>query len=736
MCSRAAFAVVVRRACASALSRAVLLSAVLMGCTVKTLPPGSRIIDRVDVHGSEKVDDDEVKDKIATTETKHALFGILEGTPILTIFDAMTVEYHTYDRLVLTRDLGRVRRFYQARGFYDVEVTAGRVVRTKGNRVRVEIHVREGEPVLIDDVTFDFPSLAHSQYERTLVGQIIARYQREPIDDPEPRPRFDEDRYEALKAEVERALTDRGLAYAEVTGEVDVDLAKRGARVAITIVPGPRCTFGDVSISGLGEIPESPVRGALGFEKGQLYSSGKMEQAQYALADLQVFGSVEIVAKRSPAGTERVTAVPIVVNVQPIKLRAIKVGVGGEVGSRVEAHVVAGWEDRNFIGGLRRFGVDARPGLVFFPLRAENLFSPPDDLRLVPEVSVEANFKQPAFPEARTNMLVSTGARIYRPRTLPDPENFDDAVDNVVGYREIDGAFGFDRKFRFRFWGGSTIYAAQFIKLQFDDPFSYNLPDAPVGFERVLIPYLETVANWDFRKNADGKLDPFNASEGVFFGVNAQFAGGFLQGDADDIRLRPEFRAFIPLGDRVVLAGRWATGFLFPRNYGESLPAQGASETARARDLQLLSFRGFFSGGPSSNRGYGFRDVGPYEVLPFLSQLGTSTSLQPTGGLGMWELSGEIRILLTENLVGVLFLDSSDVVRTLSDYRLTHPHISPGLGFRLRLPIGSLRFDLGFRPPYLQKIGSEFLEPEEGGPLPDESPGVPLAFHLAIGEAF
>ena len=316
---------------------------------------------------------------------------------------------------------------------------------------------------------------------------------------------------------------------------------------------------------------------------------------------------------------------------------------------------------------------------------------------------------------------------------VPTPDNFDKDQDNVVGYREIDGAFGFERKFRMTFWGGNTIYAAQFIKLQFDDPFSYNLDQPPDGFERVLIPYLETVASWDFRKNSRSLLDPSDPHKGVYFGLNAQFAG---VGDAEDVRLRPEMRLYAPVTKDVVVAFRLATGFLFPFNYGDAFSSGSTDQVARARDLQLLSFRGFFSGGPNSNRGYAFRDVGPHEQLDFLSQFGTSDELQSTGGLGLWELSAEVRIPFADKFIGVVFVDSSDVVRTLGDFRLTHPHIAPGLGFRYRLPIGRLRFDWGFRPPYMQRLGRKWLEPEEGGPDPGENDNFPFALNLAIGEAF
>lgn len=711
----------------------VVLLAVSSGCTTKALPAGSVVIDRVDVVGAEKVDDDDVEDKIATAETKRALWGILEGVPILNLFDAMLVEYRTYDQLVLERDLQRVRRFYQARGFYEAQVRAGRVVPTEGRHVRVEIVVEEGEPVLVEGVELEFEDWKRAFLANAVMVGKVADFERQPLEDGEPLPRFDEDRYDALKQSLVRTLTDWGFAYAEVQGEVDVDLAKRRAKVRLVAKAHDKCTFGPITIEGLGEIPERPVRREIGFAAGDPYSTNKLEEAQFHLAELGVFGTIEIRPELSKEGEPRRTDVPVTVRLSPVKLREVRAGVGAGIGARVEVHGIVGWEDRNFLGGLRRFSVDTRPGLVFFPLQAANLFSPPDDILFVPEAELRLGFTQPSFPEARTNMIVEAATRIYQPRTLPTPDNFDKDQDNVVGYREIDGAFGFERKFRMSFWGGNTIYAAQFIKLQFDDPFSYNLDRPPDGFERVLIPYLETVASWDFRKNARNLLDPTDPHKGVYFGLNAQFAG---IGDAEDVRLRPEMRLYASVTKEVVVAFRLATGFLFPFNYGDAFSSGTTDQVARARDLQLLSFRGFFSGGPNSNRGYAFRDVGPHEQLDFLSQFGTSDELQSTGGLGLWELSAELRMPFADKFIGVVFVDSSDVVRRLGDFRLTHPHIAPGIGFRYRLPIGRLRFDWGFRPPYMQRLGRKWLEPAEGGPDPGENDNFPFALNLAIGEAF
>jgi outer membrane protein insertion porin family/translocation and assembly module TamA len=714
----------------------VALAALASGCSAKQVPRGALIIDRVDVIGAEKADEDELADRLATSRTRHALGGLLAAIPVLTYFDALTVEYHTLDKLVLERDLQRVRRWYRARGFYDAEVRAGRVVHTEEGHVRVEIVVHEGEPVTIGDVELVFEGRRAPRVVTEVLREVAASYRREPTEDGEEGPRFDEERLDKMKNELRRALTARGYAHAEVTGKAEVDLARARARVRFVVDPGPSCLFGEVTIVGLAgvedDIPSDVVLDAVSIEPGEMYSSDKLDQAEGALGDLQVFSAIALEPQLGKG--KKKTRIPVVVHLSPIKLRGVKSGFGSEVGSRIDFHGVLGWEDRSFVGGLRRFTVDFRPGLVLFPLSASSLFDPPSDVLVLPEAAIDFGFTQPGFPERRANTIATLGARLYRPRTLPEPSDFDSDRDNVVGYRELDGALGVDRRIRFAALDGFSFYGAPFVKIQFDNPFSYNLDAPPDGFNNVLIPYLDVTAALDFRKDRQGKHDPNNAHSGVYLGVNAQLAA---LGDAEDFKLSPDLRVYLPLGDKVVLAGRWATGFLFARNYGDSLLGdEAASEVDRARDLQLLGFRGYFSGGSSSNRGYGFREVGPHEVLPFLSQVTPSDERLPAGGLGLWEVSGEIRVSVTDDFLGVLFLDASDVVRSLSDFRVNYPHLSPGLGFRYVSQVGSIRFDLGFRPPYLQKIGERYLPPEEGGPEEGEDDSLPLAFHVAIGESF
>ncbi|MBI4701052.1 MAG: BamA/TamA family outer membrane protein [Deltaproteobacteria bacterium] len=674
----------------------VLVCATLTGCVVKTLPEGASVVERLDVIGAEQVDADDVEAKIATAETRRLLGGTLAGVPVLGVLDSLSVEYGVFDRYVLQRDLERVRRYYRSRGFYDAEVRAGRVIELESGAVRVEVVVAEGEPVRVGDVALDWPGWRES-------FEAMAELQ-EAIDAFRALPRFDEQEYERLKARLRRSLTERGYAHAAVRGQVHVDLVRHVATVRLLAQSGPRCTFGPITIQGLGPIPEGPVRRALGFEPGEPYSSAKIEAAHLALGDLGVFASAQIAAELGKQGAKQRSVIPISVLLEPSKLRRVKLGVGAELGSQLGSHAVLGWEHRNLLGGLRRLAAELRPALVFFPTRAETLFEQPPT-RVLPEARLDLHFVQPGLPEARSNVLLDAGTQIYAPTSISVPAKVGDDF-NIVGYRELDGSFGLERPFYVRLPEATKLYVGQFIKLRFDDPFSYNQPDIPAGYERVLIPHLETVLWWDLRRGESGEPDPVSPRRGFYLGTNLQLAGGFLGGDADDVRLRPELRAYAPVTKKLTLALRATVGLLFPRSYGDTLTEPPAAQPTaqQARDLQILSFRALYSGGPGSNRGYGYREVGPHARLPFLSQRGPSAELLPSGGLGLWELSTELRFPLSAKLRGALFIDAGDVTRS-----------SDG---------------------FLQRLGEPVLEPEEGGPAGGRDDELPVAVSLAIGEAY
>ncbi len=421
-------------------------------------------------------------------------------------------------------------------------------------------------------------------------------------------------------------------------------------------------------------------------------------------------------------------AVPVVVKVEPARLHGIKLGGGVELDAlKADLHAVVGWEHKNFFGGLRDFQVTFRPGVVLYPIRVNNFVAP---TALLPEEKLRLELRQPGFVEARTNLFVRPGLDIQPVLINPDPP----PNARVLGYAELRNAVGVDRTI----W---KFFASLSHNTQFAYPFGYvGTKDPTLG--QILISYPELLTTFDFR---DDRVHP---RKGVYLGNSLQVAG--LGGDARDVKIQPEVRGYVPLHKRVVWASRATAGFLMPQNYGDVVRGRPSTFDApseeRTKDFQITYFRGFFSGGPTSNRGYPIRGIGPYDVVPFLnpetelqrvesgcgSGDATDRCRSPTGGFTLWEASTELRITVTGPLSVATFCDASDVSPRVGNVRFDHPHLSCGAGGRYDTPVGPVRLDIGYRIPGMQVLGG--LTPDEREPT--KLLGIPIAIHIGIGEAY
>jgi outer membrane protein insertion porin family/translocation and assembly module TamA len=692
---------------------AVLASPSLVACA--SIPPGHSATDSVEIRGARAVSEHAIEEKIATMPSPR-FFGLWSGV----VFD-----YEIFDPFVLERDLARVERFYRARGFYEAHARAGRIVHTRPDHVAVTIVVEEGPASLIDHVYADgWQALPRN------VAAAVARAIR--VGGMTHGRRFDEDDFAGTEWRIRRALEDRGYAYAKVERRAEVDLTRNSVDVFFTIHPDQPAVFGRVTIVGLGSIPEEPVRRALDIPDGGPYSASALDTAQQAALDLGVFASVIVTpTMHHPPPPDHV--VPITVTVQPTRLRSVRLGGGLEIDViKTDVHALAGWQDRNFLGGLRRFDVSARPGVVPYPTRLPDLSAPQHVLL---EGKSRLELRQPGLVEARTSGVVSAELNVYP--VLLSPNVDPDAP--VVGYRELRAAVGADRTY----W---KLYASLSYDVQRNDPLAY-LGTLDPDLSSVTISYVDLQTNLDFR---DDRVHPHS---GLYVGNDLQLAGGVLRGDADDVRVQPEVRGYVPLG-HATLALRASTGLLFPLDYGDIVqqegasgaPPPGSSRASWVRDLQRVYFRGFFSGGPSSNRGYPIRSVGPHGPLPFYAPGAAPTAIAakcvpgtrtydpglcqlPLGGLSLWEASAELRIPVGRALEIATFCDASDVSLRQIDVRLDRPHLSCGAGARYDTPVGPIRLDAAYRVPGLNPAAGE-----EGNP--GTIFGAPVGVSFGIGEAF
>jgi outer membrane protein insertion porin family/translocation and assembly module TamA len=427
--------------------------------------------------------------------------------------------------------------------------------------------------------------------------------------------------------------------------------------------------------------------------------------------------------------------------VQPAKLRSVRLGFGVEVGSQVGTRGVAGWQNKNLFGALDRVSIEGRPRLVLFPWRLETLFGSAPVL--VPEVALRLEYSLPIPYEPRTHIFIQGQGSIGLEKNLDAPDKVD-ATTPIPGEYLVEQKVGVERKFFL-----SRLLLRLSHNLGFSQPFDYGDSPSTVENNSLLLSYLELYGELDLRKRGK-KWDPINPTSGFFASNELQVAGYFIGGDANDVRVRPEVRFYVPLTRRVILAGRFAMGFLFTGTYGDVLDTDydpaGLAGTDKLRsldrDVQILDKRGLFSGGPTSNRGYGFNEIAPHRVL---DDAGRDISLDADaiGGRTLWEASIELRFPIAGDLSGTGFVDTSDVTRGVGQLRIDHPHLSVGVGARYETPVGPLRVDLGVRVPYLQVLGEPTVDPCEQCKtlVVDEGTSatlfdLPLALAIAIGNAF
>jgi outer membrane protein assembly factor BamA len=703
----------------------------LFATACATLPARRYATESISVTGNDTIDDPDILEHIASRATPRFL-GLFQG---------IMYDYEVFDRYVLERDLQRIERYYRARGFYRSHVRAGRVFAAGRNKVRVEIVVEEGPPTLVGRL--DVHGLEGTSAE------LATDAQSEVTSAVDIGDRFEEESFDLAAQDLQQLFADNGHAYVKVKRAADVDVTRDLVSLGFWVEPGPVVHLGQIEIEGLGNLPEDQIRRTMQLEPGDLYSMSELQSAERALLDLGVFSAVSVKPDLEHRSSTRasdvasadgnakdaqgvIQTVPIRVEVQRSRFRSIHLGGGLQVDSqRTDVHLVAGWEDRNLFGGLRSFLVEFVPGAVIYPTRLPDLDAPE---QLLPQARLRFEFRQPNFLEAITTGVIRAQGSVS-PVLLSSERS---PAAPILGYRDLRASAGLERSIYWKLFGSLTH------NVQVNDPFAYDGLLDP-ALNTAVVSYPELFLRLDAR---DDRMEP---KKGAYAATTLQFAG--VGGDARDIKVQPEARVYVPLGGRYNFAARGSFGLLFAGNYGDTIAGNATDDQypipdpalpGVVRDIQLMYLRGFFAGGPGSNRGYALRDIGPHGQVPFYNP-GQSTAERaagcggadpgpncnlPLGGFTLWELSGEFRFPLLGELRGAIFADAADVSPYDVDFRLNRPHLSGGLGFRYGTPIGPVRFDIGYRIPGLQApSGEDEYEP-------NDILGLPIALSFGIGEPF
>ncbi len=167
-------------------------------------------------------------------------------------------------------------------------------------------------------------------------------------------------------------------------------------------------------------------------------------------------------------------------------------------------------------------------------------------------------------------------------------------------------------------------------------------------------------------------------------------------------KLTTEHSFFVPFYKDIIGALRIRLGYIFNSTFNTIQPSQR-----------------FFLGGPFTVRGYEKDAIPPYGVEEYVDEHGKiKKKYTIQGGSGMFNANLELRFPVYKLLHGVIFQDIGALSQTgFAGFRgKWYP--STGFGLRYKTPIGSIRFDLGFKWKHL---------------LPDDTN---YSWYLTLGEVF
>lgn len=110
----------------------------------------------------------------------------------------------------------------------------------------------------------------------------------------------------------------------------------------------------------------------------------------------------------------------------------------------------------------------------------------------------------------------------------------------------------------------------------------------------------------------------------------------------------------------------------------------GLSAPYGGKDTLPISER-FFAGGSRDLRGFGFEEAGPKDPV----------TGRPVGGNGLVVINNELRFPIRGIFGGTIFSDLGNVFRRVRDIDPGKLTLTVGFGFRIKTPIGPVRFDIG-----------------------------------------
>lgn len=488
----------------------------------------------------------------------------------------------------LRRDRIRLMRYYERRGYDQVEVEFEISEGNKEWKKNVTFRIREGEPILISSSNVvimgdtptvqDLESLPHFQHA-THSHELREGQRYQTIRQPDAEGRFIE------------VMQNNGYPWSNAVVTADIDSVAKAADVTVTLRPGPKSYFSNFYFEGIETVPERIVRREMDIEQGEMYDNRKLQEAQRQIFGHHLFRFATITIPEQ----ERDSTIDLQVRVRENHLRTVQAVVG--FGSEEYLRGRVSWQHRNISGTGHRLGFNARGSFIeqrvggdylvpyVFNSRSSFVTAPYGQRRL-----------EPAFELLRLGI---TNSLVYQHRrTETATASYEFSINEELSRRQ-----------------------------------DVELPDTVLGYNVSSLIFTGYYSESTSREPTGWVVQP-----------SIEFSGTFGEATYSFQKLTLDVRHYLPLSGTTTIAGRINAGTIF-YNQPDSLPTNirffsGGTNSVRGWSRQML--------GPKrasfDREGFdGFVPIGGRALFTFNLELRQQLNFLFSGfGLGLFLDGGQV----------------------------------------------------------------------------------------------
>jgi outer membrane protein insertion porin family len=593
-------------------------------------------VDAIRFVGNRALSEAQLRDVVSTSQS--GWFDILKSAAF-------------YDPERIEQDKDLLRRHYLKQGFPDARVVAAEAVQNpQGTGYTITFTVEEGERFTFAPATVE-SSLRGADPEK--LRELVA---------VKPGNAYSQEAIEKSVEKMTLALSDQGLAFAQVKPTPKRDAEGHTIAIAFLVEEGPRIYVERIEIVGNNKTQDFVIRREFRVAEGDAVNGFLIESGRRRVQALGFFKSVAL-KRRAGSGPDKV-----VITIEVVEQETINFGIG--VGYSTSEGIVGdiSLKENNLFGSGQSLGVKLSGSLV--RLQAELGFTEPHFLGTNMAAGFDLFYKNVDYTQQASYMSQRIGGdlRLRYPLT----EEWSAGVN-----------YTFVR---------STLYNV-------GDQASLAIKEAVPGWPNSTSStyYTSSVGYSLAYDTRDNKRRP---TSGVYYTIAQDLAG--VGGDVRYIRSVGELRAYYPVTDEITAVGR-ATG--------------GVIGGWGGQDVRLLDL---FYKGTETVRGFATAGIGPRDILSANQDaLGGRMFYSTTAEL-LFQLPGVPQDL---GLRGAVFADAGSLwgvngtAATLPGLagNTAAPRASVGIGLAWDSPIGALRADYAIP---LVKQPSDKTQPFSFGLMP------------------